>query len=103
MSYRWKPSASQRKEFAERMKNPEEKVAYEKRKAEKKLYDNWKEKDFVPTKEQYDFCTSHFELFTTNEQQNALNMVMSAYSLNEKTNHCYIHIINELRRSSVKI
>jgi hypothetical protein len=103
MLYKWKPNASQRKEFAEKMKDPEEKAAYEKRKAEKRLYDNWKDKDFVPTKEQYDFCMSHSRLFTTNEQQDALNMVISTYALNEKTNHCYIHIINELRRNSIKI
>ena len=103
MAYKWKPNATQRKEFAERMKNTDEKLAYEKRKADKKMYENWKDKDFTPTKEQYDFCMNNSELFATSEQQDAFNMVTSAYSLNEKTNHCYIHIINELRRSIVRV
>jgi len=55
MSYRWKPNASQRRAFAEKMKDPEEQQAYNDRKREKRLYDNWKDKDFVPTKDQYVF------------------------------------------------
>ena len=44
MGYKWKPNASQRREFAERMRDPEEKSAYETKKAEKQLYENWKDK-----------------------------------------------------------
>jgi hypothetical protein len=99
MSYKWKPSASQRREFAERMKDPEEQRAYDQRKVKKMLYDNWKDKDFVPTKEQHDFCMNHFELFSTFEEKNAHALVISAYSLNEKVNHNFIHIVNEKRRS----
>ena len=101
MSYKWKPNASQRREFAQRMQNPEEKAAYENKKAEKKLYDNWKDKDFVPTKEQADFCFNHSNLFITEEEKDAINFVTSAYSLNEKVNHCYIHIVNEKRRANL--
>ena len=38
--YKWKPNASQRREFAEKMQDPEEKAAYEQRKIDKKLYDS---------------------------------------------------------------
>ena len=101
--YKWKPNASQRKEFAERMQDPEEKAAYENRKRDKKLYDNWKDKDFVPTKEQHDFVYNNKELFVTAEETNAAHMVLSAYAMNEKTNHCFIHIVNEKRREKVAI
>lgn len=101
--YKWKPSASQRREFAEKMQNPEEKQAYEDRKREKRLYDNWKDKDFVPTKEQNDFCIQNIDKFETSEELEAANMVMSAYGCNEKVNHCYIHIVNEKRREAVKV
>ena len=98
--YKWRPSASQRREFAERMQDPEEKAAYEERKRLKHSYEGFKEKDFVPTKEQHDFCMQHSDLFVTSEQMEALNMVTSAYASNEKCNHTYIHIVNELRRST---
>ena len=38
--YKWKPNASQRREFAEKMQDPKEKAAYEQRKIDKKLYDS---------------------------------------------------------------
>lgn len=98
MKHKWKPNASQRREFAERMKDPKEQAAYNQKKVENRLYDNWKDKDFIPTKEQSYFCINHWELFVTSEEQDAANFVMSGYSLNEKVNHCYIHIVNEKRR-----
>jgi len=101
--YKWKPNAAQRKEFAERMQNPEEKKAYEERKFQKRQYDNWKDKDFVPTKEQHDFCFNHSELFVTTEEITAMNMVMSGFSCQDKINHSYIHIVNEKRRGLVAI
>ena len=99
MKYKWKPNASQRREFAERMKDPDEQAAYEQRKREKTMYENWKDKDFVPTKEQHDFCLNHIELFITSEEQTASDMVMYGYSCNEKVNHSFIHIVNEKRRT----
>ena len=99
MGYKWKPNASQRRAFAERMKDPDEQAAYEQRKREKAMYDNWKDKDFVPTREQYVFCMEHFELFETFEEKDAMNFVMSGYLLNEKVNHSFIHIVNEKRRN----
>ena len=101
--YKWKPNASQRREFAEKMQDPEEKAAYEQRKRDKKLYDNWKDKDFIPTKEQHDFCFNNMILFTTIEEQSAANIVMSGFACQEKVNHCYIHIVNEKRRANVSI
>ena len=101
MGYKWKPNASQRREFAERMKDPDEREAYETRKREKAMYDNWKDKDFVPTREQYIFCMEHFELFETCEEKNAHNLVISAYACNEKVNHAFIHIVNEKRRAGL--
>jgi len=100
MGYKWKPNASQRREFAERMKDPDKQAAYEQRKREKAMYENWKDKDFVPTKEQAKFCFEHMELFITNEEQDARNFVMSAYTCNEKVNHAFIHVVNEKRRNS---
>ena len=98
MGYRWKPNASQRREFAERMKDHDEREAYETRKREKAMYDNWKDKDFVPTREQFDFCWKYGNFFETREEQDARNFVMSAYTCNEKVNHAFIHIVNEKRR-----
>jgi len=101
MGYRWKPNASQRAAFRERMSDPLEQQAYEQRKAEKRLYENWKDKDFVPTKEQYEFCFEHGELFETHEQTDARNFVCSGWVCQEKVPHCYIHIVNELRRNNI--
>lgn len=106
MGYRWKPSKSQRREFAIRMQDPEEKAAYEERKKQK-LEKNRSDSKFdyekaggyfVPTKEQHDFCFNHFDLFQTEEQKNAANFVMSGFACNEKVHHDFIHIVNELRR-----
>lgn len=101
MSYKWKPNATQRRAFAEKMQDADEKAAYENKKAEKRLYDNWKDKDFIPTKEQNDFCFNNMNLFVTSDEKNACNMILSAFGLNEKTNHCYIHIVNEKRRKYI--
>ena len=102
MAYKWKPSASQRKAFAERMKDPTEQQAYDERQKEKANkrratssfdYESAGGR-YVPTKEQHDFCFNHSELFTTIEEQVAMNEVTSGYLFNEKVNHDYIHIVN---------
>lgn len=97
--YKWKPNASQRHAFAEKMKDPEEKKAYEEQKAFKCSYEGFKDKNFVPTKEQHDFCFTHPELFITIEEQDTMNIVCSGFSCNEKVDHNMIHIINEKRRN----
>lgn len=107
MSYKWKPSASQRKAFAEKMSNPEEQVAYEARKrsrADKKRATSKFDYasaggNYMPTKDQHDYCLNNWPSTTTSEQQDARNQVMYGYSCQEKINHDYIHIINEMRRA----
>lgn len=107
MAYRWKPSKAQRREFAQRMQDPDEKAAYEARKVEKaekrragsKFDYNSAGGRYVPTKEQHDFCFNNMHLFATSEEVDAANMVMSGFVCNERVHHDYIHIVNEKRRS----
>ncbi len=107
MAYKWKPSASQRKAFAEKMKDPTEQEAYynrksqkaEKRRASSKFDYNTAGGEYVPTKEQHDFCLFSWPSNTTSEQDTARNIVMSGYACNEKVHHDYIHLVNELRRT----
>lgn len=106
MGYKWKPSASQRREFAEKMKDPNEQAAYyqrkvdkaDKRRASSKFDYNTAGGAYVPTKDQHDFCLYSWPTDTTSEQDTARNVVMSGYACKEKVHHDYIHIINELRR-----
>lgn len=106
MSYKWKPSASQRRAFAEKMQDPIEKEAYEERKRNRdkkrqstSQFDyNKAGGNYIPTKEQYDFCYNKMELFITNDEKNAANMIMYGFTCNEKIHHDFIHIINEKRR-----
>jgi actin-related protein len=100
---KWKPNASQRKEFAQRMQDPDEKTAFEERKAAKKqkFYDSIHEqgiKSYIPSREQHDFCMFERPDNLTSEQENACNLVASGFILNEKVDHYFIHIVNELRR-----
>jgi len=105
--YKWKPSASQRREFAQRMQNPEEKAAYEKAKEDKAAKKRAGSKfdyysaggNYVPTQSQYHFVMTHMELFNTSEEINAANQIMYGYINNEKIHHDYIHIVNEKIRS----
>lgn len=105
--YKWKPSASQRREFAQRMQNPEEKAAYEKRKEDKlnnkragsKFDYNSAGGNYVPTKNQYDFVMNHMDLFNTDEESDAANQIMFGYVNNEKVHHDNIHIVNEKIRN----
>ena len=107
MAYKWKPNKSQRKAFALRMQDPQEREAYEERKKEKankrrassKFDYNTAGGRYVPTKTQNDIAFKALGLELTQEEQTACDMVMSAYSLNEKTHHDFIHIVNELVRS----
>ena len=109
MSYKWKPSASQRRAFAERMKDPAEQAAYEARKIEKankrragsrfdyETAGGW----YVPTRSQHDFCFDNMHLFVNPEEVDAANMVMSGFVCNEKVHHDFIHIVNEKMRSKI--
>jgi len=107
MKYKWHPSKSQKREFAQNMQDPQFANDYYKRKEQKAENRRSQSKfdydsaggNYVPTKEQanqaYNFLISK-EL--TSEQIEACNMVFSAYSSNEKCNHDFIHIVNELIR-----
>ena len=107
MSYKWKPSASQRKAFAEKMSDPIEAATYENRKLQKANSRRAKSSfdyetaggNYIPTKMQHDFCLSNMDLFNTPEKANAANMVMFGYSCKEKVQHDCIHIVNEVIRS----
>jgi len=106
MRYKWRPSITQRREFAERMKDPDEKKAYENRKiakADKRRSDskfNYYTAGgmYIPTQQQFEFCLNR-PSDLTDEEEFAFNMVMSGFSLNEKVHHDYIHIVNEKMRS----
>lgn len=99
MAYKWRPNATQRKEFAEKMKDPDEKNAYEERKRLKHSFEGFKNKEFVPTQEQHDYCMDHRgDNELTAEQRSAMDTVMYGYSCSEKVHHDSIHIVNMLRR-----
>lgn len=107
MAYKWRPSKTQRREFAIRMTDPIEAQAYEARKAQRAENRRSKSKFdyqtagglYVPTKAQHDFAFNHIDLFTTNDERASANEVMCAYSCNEKVHHDHIHIVNEKIRS----
>ena len=106
MSYKWKPSASQRQAFAEKMKNPDEQQAYQDRKQDKadkrrsgSQFDySSAGGSYVPTQAQYTFCMDNMDLALTDEQENAFNQVISAYICQDRVHHDQIHIVNELIR-----
>lgn len=104
MGYRWKPSANQRKEFAEKMQDPIQKQIYEENKRAKNTYsDNsrsFKHKSFIPTSSQYENALKFTTIELNGEQSNACNQVIYGYTCQEKIHHDYIHIINEMTRNS---
>lgn len=67
---KWRPSASQRREFAIKMQDPLE-------------------------KQEYDFCLKNLDIFKTREDVEVANAVMSGYICNDKVDHDFIHIVNE--------
>ena len=109
MAYKWRPSASQKRAFAQRMQDPKEQQAYNQRKEAKAAkrragsqFDYTSAGGYyTPTKEQYNFCFSHIYLAESPEQKDAFNQVISGYTCNEKIHHDYIHIVNELRRAYI--
>jgi len=106
-AYRWRPSASQRREFALRMQDPEQRAAYEKAKEEKaakrrassKFDYNSAGGYYIPTEVQYSFAMKHMKLFNTPEEKDAANQVIYGYINKEKIHHDYIHIVNEKMRN----
>ena len=110
MSYsrKWKPSAAQRREFAQKMQDPKEKASYyarkEERAAKRRASSNYDYAtaggSYVPTSQQHDaameMCASGQ---CTDEQLDAANQVAGAYACNMKVPHDAIHIVNKYRRS----
>lgn len=94
------------KSLQKKMQDPEFAADYYARKAEKAEKKRTGSKynystaggRYVPTKDQYDFCVRHPELFVTEEEKTAENLVVGAYAVNQKVHHDYIHIVNELIR-----
>lgn len=111
MAYKWKPSKSARREFAQKMQNDTQFAAdyYAKKESKKakkrdgsKFDYNSAGGEYVPTKDQYNAAMSFLQNGQlTTEQEQACNMVTSAYSLQDKCHHDNIHIVNELRRSTL--
>lgn len=107
MAYKWKPNAKQRREFAAKMQDPQEREAYAARKeksaaAKRKTskYDySTSGGYYTPTRAQYAFALE-YPGPRNPDQQNALDIVASGYSLNEKVHHDFIHIVNKLMRES---
>ena len=108
---KWRPSASQKREFAQNMKDLDFANDYHKRKEEKaeKRRSNSKFDyptaggSFIPTKIQYDFVMVNRDLFKTIEEETAANEVQMGYINNDKINHDYIHIVNDKMRRNEAI
>jgi hypothetical protein len=108
MGYKWRPSKTAKREFAQKMKNDAEfSAAYYARK-DKKAGKRRSQSNFdyntaggfyIPTKAQHDFCLNNGQLFVTPEETQAANDVMFGFSCNEKVSHDSIHIVNEKIRA----
>ena len=105
MAYKWKPSASQKREFAEKMQNEEFANKYYERQQKNDIKRQASSRYsyataggyYVPTEEQVKSAHTflmNFEL--TSEESTACTVVVSG----NKTHHDYIHIVNELRRKN---
>jgi len=111
MAYKWRPTASQRRAFAQRMQDPEEKAAYETRKKERiekqrsesKFDYNTAGGYYVATRRQHDFVLNNIHLFNTLELEQAANEVTSSYTCNTKTHHDNIHIVNSIMRKTLTV
>lgn len=112
MAYKWKPSKSQRREFAIRMQDVNEQQAYKERKelkAEKRRqgskFDYYSAGgNYIPTEFQYQEAMSFLlSREMTPEQKEACNQVLYGFSCQEKIHHDYIHIVNDMTRKRVEI
>jgi len=108
MGYKWRPSKSQRRAFAQRMQNEDERLAYEerKRKREEKRRENSTFNyesaggNYIPTEHQYHVANEMMRGDCTPQQINAATLVISAFVCNERVHHDYIHIVNEYYREN---
>ena len=114
MTYKWKPNATQRKEYAEMMNDPIQRAEYEERKREKARKKEEKNRagsrfdylgaggNYVPTKWQY-YSAWRFISYNklSEEDQLSCSNVMSAYTMNKVCHHDDIHVVNELRKKDL--
>ena len=105
----WRPSATQRKQFAENMKNPAFAEAYyarkeargKKRRATSKYDYNTAGGEYIATQRQYNAAIDiQHDSNLTSEQRDAANMVVYSYTCRAKIHHDYIHVVNEIIRSN---
>lgn len=109
MAYKWKPSKTQARAFAEKMNNDSAFAAdYEKRKTERadkrratSQFDYEKAGgNYVPTKFQHDIA---FEILSdakcSTSEIDAANMVIFGYTTSKTVQHDYIHVVNEYSRN----
>lgn len=111
MSYKWKPSKTAKRAFADKMANDSQfasdyygrkSAKAAKKRAGSKFDYNTAGGEYVPTKDQYNAAMSFLQNATlTQEQEQACNIVTSAYSLQDKCHHDHIHIVNALRRAAL--
>lgn len=105
---KWKPTKAQRKEFAQKMQDPEYEKAYLQRK-EKRAASRRKNSDydyssaggsFVPTRIQYQLATVILEQSKDSNLRHSARIVTSGYGNNEKVHHDHIHVVNEFGRNN---
>lgn len=102
--YKWKPSKTQRKEFATNMQNPEfasEHTARKQARCDKRRSTSAFDYAtaggyYIPAKIAYDFCIANYANSLTLQNQIAFNAVIHGFINNEKVHHDSIHIVNEL-------
>lgn len=109
MAFKYKPSATERKDFAEKMANdPQFKADYLARKEAKEDKKrstsrfNYKGAGgyYLPTKEQYNAASWLRKNSTNTDQLVAAEAVVNCYLLEQPVHHDAIHIINEYIRNS---
>lgn len=108
MRYKWKPSKTQKREFAERMATDTAySEAYHQRKEQRAETRRSTSKfdyqtaggEYIPTGSQNKAAFELLNLNPTPEQKEACNMVLYGYSCKEKVHHDFIHLINEYIRN----
>lgn len=103
---KWNPNKSQRREFAEKMKDPEFAKAYyerrEKRAEKRRSTSSFDYEsaggEYIPTKTQYEYALKLLSAKPSKEEVEACNYVIHGYNYQEKIHHDYIHIVNEYIR-----
>lgn len=110
MAYKWKPSKTQRREFAEKMQDEDfanqyylnKTIKAENRRKTSEFDYNTAGGFYIPTNNQYKSAIAFLNESGTKlstKQIEGCNNVIFGYSCNEKVHHDNIHIVNELIRS----